>query len=187
MKTKTLFSSIVGSMLLVTLTTNLTFSQQSASSTSSSVFEIKEIPLQKALVVKAEVPMKEIGPKMGELFGKLFSYAGINKIQLTGAPFAVYYSFDPQGTTVFETCFPVSSKVNAGDSIVYKEFPAMKVVSTLYKGTYESMMPVYTQMQEYITKNNLKANGTSWEVYLKGPHQVKDPNEYQTIIYFPIE
>jgi effector-binding domain-containing protein len=187
MKTKSLFSSVLFCMLIFNILNNQLYSQEPGVKADQPVIEIKSIPLQQALVLKAEVPTREIGPKMGEMYAKLFSYAGQNNIQPAGAPFAVYYSFDPQGKTSFEAGFPVTSKINVSDSISYKEFPAMKVVTTLYKGPYENMVPVYTQLQEYIGKNNLKAIGVSWEVYLTDPSQVKSPNDNQTIIYFPIE
>ena len=187
MKTKTLFSAVIFYLLIFNITTNLSYSQEPAAKADQPLIEIKTIPLQQTIIMKAEVPTKDIGRKMGEMYSTLFSYAGQNNIQPTGAPFAVYYTFDPKGNTSFEVGFPVASKINGSDSISYKEFPAMKVVSSLYKGSYENMMTIYTQLQDYIKKNDLKTNGASWEVYLTDPQQVTNPNDNQTLIYFPIE
>ena len=73
--------------------------------------EIKHIDAQKALIIKADVPTSEVGPKMGEMYGELFSYLGQNQINPVGPPFAVYYSFDPQGNTIFEAGVPGESGV----------------------------------------------------------------------------
>ncbi|RPJ74059.1 MAG: hypothetical protein EHM20_11230 [Alphaproteobacteria bacterium] len=150
-------------------------------------FLVKEIDAQKTLVMKADVAMAEIGPKMGEMYGALFGYLQAKGIAPAGAPFAVYYSFDPNGNTVFEAGIPIAEPVEGNESITYKEFPVMKVVSTLYTGTYEGMMPVYEGLQKHMQENKLESTGASWEVYLTDPTVVKDPSENKTLIYFPIK
>jgi len=167
--------------LMSILMANKGFSQD------STVIEIKDIDAQKALIIKAEVETSQIGPKMGELYGKLFEYTGKNNIQMTGAPFAVYYSFDPTGKTAFEVACPVASKTESKEGVEFKEYPAMKAVTLLYKGAYENMMPAYEKLQGYIAANNLKSTGIVWEVYLTNPEELKDQNNNQTVIYFPIE
>ncbi|MBN2610246.1 MAG: GyrI-like domain-containing protein [Bacteroidales bacterium] len=149
--------------------------------------EVKNIAVQKTLVIKAEVPTSQVGPKMGELYGKLFAYMGQKQVSPSGPPFAVYYSFDPEGNTVFEAGVPVASSIETDGEVKYKEFEAMKVVSTMYVGPYENMMPVYETMQKYVKDYNLKDNGTSWEIYLTDPNAEKDPQKYQTIIWFPVK
>jgi effector-binding domain-containing protein len=187
MKTKAVLSTVFFYLLIFNITSNLSYSQETATKADQPLIEIKNIPLQQTIVMKAEVLTNVIGRKMGEMYSSLFSYAGQNNIQPTGAPFAVYYTFDPKGNTSFEVGFPVASKVSGCDSVFYKEFPPMKVVSSLYTGSYENMSLIYTQMQDYIHKNNLKIIGASWEVYLTNPQQVSNPNDNQTLIYFPIE
>lgn len=149
--------------------------------------EIKQVEAQHALVIKAEVPTSEIGPSMGRMYGELFKYAEANNIQPAGPPFAVYYSFEMEGNTVFEAGLPVQSKTKAEGEISYKEFPSMKVASTLYKGAYEDMLPVYEAMEKYLNENNLESAGTSWEVYLTDPGEVASPQDNQTLVYFTIK
>jgi effector-binding domain-containing protein len=152
-----------------------------------SEFLVKEIDAQKTLVIKANVPSSEIGTKMGEMYGALYAYLQTKGIAPAGAPFAVYYSFDPSGMTEFEAGIPVAEKVEGNENISAKEFPVMKVVSTLYSGAYENMAPVYESLMKYMTDNKLESAGTSWEVYLTDPSLVKDPSENKTLIYFPVK
>jgi len=149
--------------------------------------EIKEIDAQKALVIKADVPTSAIGEKMGELYGKLFAYIGEKGIQPAGPVFAIYYSYEPEGNVVFKAGVPVASEVEGTGDIFYEEFPVMKVVSTLYTGSYDKMESVYTQIQKYMEENELESTGNSWEVYLTDPSKVKNPNDNKTLIYFPIK
>jgi effector-binding domain-containing protein len=146
-----------------------------------------DVAAQPALIVKADVLSSEVGQKIGPMYGQLFAYTSTNNISFTGAPFAVYYSYDPKGNTSFEARCPVRSGTKGNDSIIYKEFPAMKAVCTIYQGSYETMGPVYAKIQEYIATNKLKPTGITWEVYLTDPSTVKDPAENRTMIYFPVE
>jgi effector-binding domain-containing protein len=181
MKTKSIIRNLGCALLLGSVYSGLTFCQ------GEPVIEVKNIEAQKALVIKGEVLSSEIGPKMGEMYGKLFAYTAKNNIQPVGAPFAVYYSFDPKGKTTFEAGYPISDAATCSEGIEVKEYPAMKVVTTLFIGAYENMSPVYEKLQAYMVSNNLKANGASWEIYLTNPQEVANPNENRTIIYFPIE
>ncbi len=149
--------------------------------------EIKQIDAQKALIIKADVPTSEVGPKMGELYGKLFGYLSQNRIEPVGPPFAYYISYDPQGNTVFEAGVPVMQELTVEGEMVYKVYPETKAVSVLYTGPYEMMEPVYTKLMNYMKENNLKDKGVSCEVYLTDPAEEPDPKNYKTIVYFPVE
>ena len=149
--------------------------------------ETKQVGSQKTLVIKSTVPSSDMSKAMGDLFGKLFGYLGSNNIQPAGPPFAVYYDYDPKGNTVFELGVPVASETKGTNEIVYKEFPAMKVISSLYVGPYEKVGPVYEYISKYIKDNGLQISGPTWEIYLTNPGQEPDPNKYQTAIYYPVK
>ncbi|MFO7655612.1 MAG: GyrI-like domain-containing protein [Bacteroidales bacterium] len=187
MKTKPFFMMIAVMLFFTGFNLSVSAQKKQSDCPSGPKIEVKNVDAQKAFVIKAEVPTSEVGPKMGELYGKLFAYMGQNQVQPAGPPFAVYYSFDPKGNTVFEAGVPVAAKTGTDGDVVYKEFEAMKVVSTLYVGPYEKMLPVYEAMQKYVKDNNLKDNGTAWETYLTDPNEEKDPEKFQTIIWFPVK
>lgn len=187
MKTRFLFFNVTVFLLSAGISFKTVVAQEQVKCSGEPKIEIKHIEAQKALVVKADVPTSEIGPKMGELYGLLFGYLGQNQLQPAGPAFAVYYSFDPQGNTVFEAGVPILAKTKGNGEVFYKEFEGMNAVSTLYIGPYEKMEPVYIALDKFIKDNNLKEKGISWEVYLTDPMAEPDPNKYQTLIYFPVE
>jgi effector-binding domain-containing protein len=149
--------------------------------------EVKEVASQKAVVIGTTALSSAVGQKMGELYGKLFSYLGTNNTQPSGAPFAVYYSYDPNGNTEFEVGVPVTAAVKGNDEIKFREYPAMKVISTLHVGPYENVAPVYEALKKYATDNKLETQPVSWEVYITDPSKETDPNKYQTFVYFVIK
>jgi len=163
------------------------FAQEAECTSPDPVIEVKQMEAQKTVVIRYDVPVNEIGPAMGEAYGKLYGFLGANSIAPAGPPFAVHYSFNPSGNTVFEAGVPVSVVISGKEEIIYKEFPAMKVVSILHKGPYESLETAYGKLNNYITANGLEAEGPSWDIYLTDPGQATDPKDYQTLIYFPVK
>jgi effector-binding domain-containing protein len=164
-----------------------TFSQETQSKCSAPSIEVKQVDAQTAIVIKYDVPSANVGPSMGEAYGKLFGFLGSKNMAPAGSPFSVYYSYDPKGNTIFEAGVPVNDSITGTEEILCKKFPAMKVVSTLYKGAYEKMEPVYQQIQDYMKENKLESTGTSWEIYLTDPSQISSPDDNETLIYFPVK
>lgn len=188
MKTKSIILNwLFAAILLFSIPQYSIFGQEENVKWSNTPIEIKDIEAVKGLVIKADIPVSEIGPKMGEIFGQLFAYLQSNNIEAAGPPFSVYYSFDPEGNTVFEAGIPVFTENKSGGNIHYKEFEATKAVSTVYTGAYENFMQVYTAMFEYMEKEGIESVGISWEVYLTPPEEMKDPDKSMTQIYFPIK
>jgi effector-binding domain-containing protein len=163
------------------------FAQDKEGKVSDPVIEVKQVEAQKAIVVRFDVPSNKIGSAMGDAYGKLFGFLGTSGIAPAGPVFAVYYSYNPEGNTVFEAGVPLSDSVSGNEEIMFREFPAMKVVMTQYKGPYDAMEPIYTELNKYMSANGLETDGTSWEVYLTNPDQVTDPKDNLTLIYFPLK
>jgi effector-binding domain-containing protein len=184
MKTKLLSLAI---FLVIINSPALLRAQEAKQECSHTEFLIKDIDAQKALTMKAEVPMSEIGAKIGELYGALFAYMQEKNIAPAGSPFAIYYSYDPTKNILFEAGVPVGETIAGNESISFKEFPVIKVVSTLYSGAYENIGPTYSELQKFMEDKKLESSGSSWEVYLTDPTQVAKPSDNKTIIYFPIK
>ena len=181
---KTKFS--INTMFIV-LAIMFSFSVHTLAQTTAPKIEVKDIAAQKALVIKITVTSSAIGQKMGELYGKLFTYMGANNLQIAGAPFAIYYSYDPKGNTEFEAGVPISASATGNDEVKYKEIPAMKVISSLHVGSYDSTGPVYEAITKYAKDNKLETQSATWEVYLTDPNTEKDPTKYKTLIYFVVK
>jgi effector-binding domain-containing protein len=178
---------VVFKNFMILLTVSCICFQVHAQSASSIKIEIKNVAPQKALIIKTTAQSSAVGQKMGELYGKLFGYLGANSIQPSGAPFAVYYSYDPTGKTEFEVGVPVASSITGTDDIKFKEYPAMRVISTLHIGPYENVGPIYEALKKYATDHKLQTQPVSWEVYITDPSKETDPNKYQTFVYFVLK
>ncbi len=54
-------------------------------------------------------------------------------------------------------------------------------------GPYNEVGQAYRAIANWRSKNNLKARGAPFEVYLNDPSAVKDPSQIRTDVYMPIE
>jgi effector-binding domain-containing protein len=178
---------LLAGVILSGLSINTARAQDTEATWSNTPFEVKEIDPVKALIIKAEIPMSEIGTKMGELYGLLYAYLETANIKPIGPPFAVYYTWDPEKNIVFEAGVPVEKKIKTDETVSYKEYEGMNALTTKYTGAYEAMEPVYTKLMEYMQTEKLESAGVSWEVYLTDPHEVESQDLNQTIIYFQLK
>jgi len=148
--------------------------------------KIIETKLEQGLSIREVVPNAQIGPKMGQIFGELMAYFGKSKVMITGPPFAMYHSFDQEETDM-EVGFPVAEPHKGAGRIRSSTLPGGKVVTATHVGPYEKLMDTYTEMQKWMEAKGLKPKKVMWERYMNGPDTVKDPNEYITQLFWPIE
>jgi len=124
------------------------------------------------------------------LIEKLMRWAGANKVQITGAPFAIYYT-SPENTTpkemVYDIGIPVSKEVELSEEedIIVVELLKHRVLSTTHRGSYKCLSNTYKEMVEYSVKNNYDIIGSPKEIYFNRLYEV--PNgELLTEIQFPV-
>jgi len=71
---KKFFYGLTGTLTFLVLFTFLSNAQEPEKSCSGDKIEVKQVDALKSMVIKATVQTAEIGPKMGEMYGKLFGY-----------------------------------------------------------------------------------------------------------------
>ena len=127
---------------------------------------------------------------MGILIGKLMAWAENNKVQVTGPPFAIYYT-SPKDTSpeemVYDMGIPVSKDTELSEEGEIKVVDLLehKVLSTMHKGSYNDLSKSYAEMAEYSIKNKYDVIGSPKEIYFNSPHEVSE-NELLTEIQFPV-
>jgi effector-binding domain-containing protein len=148
--------------------------------------KIIETKPEHALAIREVVPNAQIGQRMGPIFGELMAYFGKSKVMMTGPPFAMYHSFDGEKTDM-EVGFPVAGPQKGEGRVKPCTLPGGRVVTATHVGPYEKIVETYTEMQKWIEAKGLKPKKAMWERYLNGPDTVKDPSEYITELFWPIE
>lgn len=126
--------------------------------------------------------MADIGPKLGMNYGQIGAYMGQNGLQMAGAPMAWYHT--EKEPFILEAGIPVDKKpAGTHATINVKEIGASKAVVVHFWGPYELTTQGYEKIREWLKKNNKKALGSPFDVYVTDPTTVNDPYQVQTDIY----
>jgi effector-binding domain-containing protein len=151
-----------------------------------SQIKVIDIEPQSALAIREVVPITQIPSKMGQFFMELSVHFKKNGIVMTGPPFTLYHEFG-KGMIDMEVGFPVS-KPQVGEGMVKPcTLPGGKVVTTIHVGPYDKIEKTYSQMQQWMSEKGVKPKNMMWEKYLNDPQTVKDPEQYVTELFWPIE
>lgn len=128
---------------------------------------------------------------MGILMRNITKFADDNKITVTGAPFAIYDTYDEaRGIVSFSVCLPIEQEIftSEGSDISGGRFDSYLALKTTLKGDYSHSKKAWDKAYAEIAKKHWKENayGKYIEVYKVGTKQSRKPSEWITEIYIPI-
>ena len=149
--------------------------------------EVTTIASMPALSVKDSVKATDIGVFLETYFPQLYMYTIRQGGTPTGHPYAVYYSWDPEGLILMEAGIPLTEALEGEGVMMATKTPGGKVVKAVYYGPYEETAKVYNALEQYMNVLKIEKAGPPWEVYVTDPMQEPDPAKRETIIYFPVK
>ena len=147
--------------------------------------EIKELPVQPVLSIRARCAVQELPRLLGVSFGAIAHHLGGLGENPAGAPFVAYYNMDMQDLDV-EIGFPVSRSLSEQGNIQSNQIFGEKVATCLYVGPYSEVGPAYDALTQFVKDKGVEPTGVAYEFYLNDPQTVQ-PSELQTQIYFPLK
>lgn len=150
---------------------------------------IKELPAFTVYSAKYCVPnyaaLNEIMPALGEKVSK--ANPGIKCVE-PGYCFNVYLDGEYRDADInVEICEAVVSAGKDGDGIVFKEIPAVSVVSVLHKGAYESLRKAYVYAMQWVEQNGYRVSDNVRESYIDGIWNKESIEDWLTEIQVPVE
>lgn len=86
----------------------------------------------------------------------------------------------------FDICVPVSAPVTAVGRVEFWQRPVLRMVRTVYHGTYEGLGDAWNELDAWIKANGLKTAGDLYECYVVGPESTPDPVNWRTELSRPI-
>jgi effector-binding domain-containing protein len=144
-------------------------------------------PEKTFIIKKATVSFDKLTDFFSSNYDKIYAELSKVKVVPTEPPCAIYYKIDEaKNETELAAAVPVPTKtINIKD---YETFtlPASKVVMTTHIGPYDTMMPAYEDLENYLKDNKLK-KGLIIEEYFSDPSVEKDPAKWKTNIYFTVK
>lgn len=85
-----------------------------------------------------------------------------------------------------EICQAVTSRGQDVGGIVFKDMPAVTVVSTMHKGTYDNLGQAYGFLFQWIEENNYQTADLPRESYIDGIWNKQDVADWLTEVQIPI-
>ena len=149
-----------------------------------------EIVIKKIAPLKV-VSIRKIMPNYsatGQLFQKIAPYVYRSGSPMTGPPMLLMYDEGFKEKDVdLEVAFPVAKDVPSKGEFKCQELPGYEqMVTTIHKGTYDSVGSAYTSLGKWIETNGYQIIGPCREIYFTDPRSGTPPNEYVTEIQFPV-
>lgn len=148
------------------------------------IVEVESIP---AIAIKDSATIQTMGEKMGEMFGELMNYMTRKKVEMTGQPYTIYHTWNPEGYTVVEAGIPVDRVVPSKGNVVFTKSPGGKAVKAIYFGSYEGIGTAHEAIEKYVKINKLEIIGPPWDIYITDPQNEPDPAKWETLVLYPIK
>jgi effector-binding domain-containing protein len=151
--------------------------------------ELKTTEPMTVAYISAHGPYSQIPEAMGALYG----WAAQHGLHPAGMPRGVYLEnpvvADPEHAA-WELQAPLAGTPDeqAPDSsdCGVKHIEPHLVASTMYRGPYETIGPVYRELDTWVAANHYRVSGPPAEIYYSDPNTTP-PAEYLTEIEFPVE
>lgn len=146
---------------------------------------LKEVKPVRAACLRKVIP--DYG-HLSKMFSDVYGHVMSNGGQPTAPPVVVYYDpeFKEQHADV-EVIAPIAADIPDGAGVVMREVPGVETMaSCVMKGPYEGFGEVYTAVMKWIEDKNYRLDGATREVYLRGPGDTDNPEEYLTEIQIPV-
>jgi DNA-binding transcriptional MerR regulator len=102
--------------------------------------------------------------------------------------FNVYLDGEYRETDInVEICQAVTTRGKDGDGIVFKEIPAVTVVSVLHRGAYDQLGDAYAYAMQWVEQNGYRITDNVRESYIDGVWNKDSIEDWLTEIQVPVE
>lgn len=125
--------------------------------------------------------------KMYEMaYGKLGEALALAEGQMNGAPMFIVHEYK-EGSMDAEFAFPIADSIALDTSFHLGFIRGGIAVSALHVGPYETTASTWEKLDDYVVKQGFQIRHSPYEAYINDPADLSGPEEYQTLIVYPIE
>ncbi len=147
---------------------------------------IQDVDAEHVLVIHEHVHQDEMSKVVPHDIDEVHAYTQELGLGFHGPPICVCPFPNEDGTLEAEIGWPVAGQVPGRGRIEAKTLPATRALVMKHVGPYEALGRSYRLMSELMEENGLTAVGDPREIYVSDPDEVPDPNDYETLIVWPI-
>lgn len=143
-----------------------------------------QLPPMYYMAIRDTAGVNTIGMKLGMHYHSIGEEMKKQKLEMAGAPFAIYYS---ESSTNFDmdVAIPVNKEAKSSGSITAGKMKGGSCVVAHYFGAYEQTGNGHIAAHQWMMKNGKQPTGAPWESYVTDPMAVKDTAQWQTDVYYP--
>lgn len=127
-----------------------------------------------------------ISAQMAKMYGELEAMLKKAKVPVTGYPFALYPSYTEESMDMI-CALPVAADAKVPAKYKVETAQGGDAIKGIYKGDYNNLMALHTELDQYLQYKKLEMNGAPIEVYVTDPMTEKDTSQWITEIYYPIK
>ncbi|MDO3395680.1 GyrI-like domain-containing protein [Nocardioides sp. SOB44] len=157
----------------------------------TSAVEIVTLAPQPALAVHGDVAPPDLPGFFGRAFSSVPAAAAAAGVELVGPPFGLFPSM-PGETVEVEAGFPVSAATGATAGTGEAEgvhdllLPGGEVAQALHTGPYDKVGETYAAMESWMGEQGMVPAGPPWESYVSDPEAEPDPEQWRTLVCWPV-
>lgn len=138
------------------------------------------------LAVRDTASIATISMKLGTNYGKIGAAMKKQKLEMSGAPFAIYYSESSMNFDM-DAAVQVNKPGKADGNVLPGEIKGGNALLVKFFGPYEKTADAHAMIHQYVGEHGKKITGAPWEVYMTDPMTEKDTMKWETDVYYPIE
>lgn len=134
-------------------------------------FQLVMQPAQPVISIRKTITVQQIPVILGESFRKLGALLEQQNELPVDIPFVAYHNVRnlDESHVEIEIGFPITRELSADGEITSYTLPESRKVFAMFRGDYGDMMPLYTDMWEWIKSNGYEDNNVAYESYYNGP------------------
>ncbi len=146
---------------------------------------VKDVPEIRVASIRGIIPTYN---EIGKLFDILCPFLNQNKIVMTGPAMAIDYDDEYREKDVdVEVVIPISGEIPDHSQVKIHILPSIQqAASTIHIGSYQNFREAYRHLMQWIQDNQYQIIGPDREIYLRGPGETTNPEEYITEIQIPV-
>jgi AraC family transcriptional regulator len=125
---------------------------------------------------------------MVDLIGEIVEWMAVQKVEMDGPPYSAYYTSPAEVAPEdmqYEMGVPFTGEASEAGNVKIKTIPTQHVLSTIHKGPYSKVGPVYEVLMNKVIEEGYQMIGAPIEIYFNSPMEVPE-SELLTEVQFPV-
>jgi effector-binding domain-containing protein len=143
-------------------------------------------PITHGLGIRSTIDAKDIAKTLATSYGTIMQYLAQKKLTMTGAPLAIYHTWDGK-TTDMEAVIPIAAPDPGNGTVRAVTLGGGRYLRVTYAGPYEGSEMAHTAADTWLKANKVSATAAPFEEYVTDPGAEPDPAKWITTVWYKID